>query len=74
MALLDLLAHPDGLRPPFEVVAVHIDHGFDPAYEGYGRWSGTCPRGVPVRWRRRTTGPVAHSEVNGRTPASSARA
>jgi tRNA 2-thiocytidine biosynthesis protein TtcA len=69
MALLDLLATPMVYVPPFEVVAVHIDHGFDPTYEGYGRLERHLAQGGYRYVLEKTDyGPLAHSEVNRKNP------
>jgi len=69
MALLDLLNTPMVHIPPFSLVAVHIDPGFDPA----GAGSGILARhlnagGYDAVVEKLDIGPLSHSEYNRKNP------
>ena len=69
MALLDLLNTPMVYIPPFSVVAVHIDLGFDPACTGsevLSRWLKEA--GYDFVIERSDIGPLSHSEYNRKNP------
>jgi tRNA 2-thiocytidine biosynthesis protein TtcA len=69
LVLLDLLATPMVFVPPFTIVAVNVDMGFDPAYEGYGVLEGHLQtRGHSYRMEKTDIGPLAHSDFNRKNP------
>ena len=69
MALLDLLNSPMVYVPPFSLVAVHIDCGFDPGYAGYAELERHLQGGGYDSVLEKTDiGPLAHSEVNRKNP------
>jgi tRNA 2-thiocytidine biosynthesis protein TtcA len=69
MAMLDLLNTPMVFVPPFSLVVVHIDSGFDPDYAGYE----TLERylqdgGYDFVLEKTDIGPLSHSEFNRKNP------
>ena len=69
LALLDLLDSPMIFTPAFELLAVHIDMGFDESgEEGAAIASYLEGRGVPFVIDKTDYGPLAHSEFNRKNP------
>lgn len=69
MALLDLLNTPMVHVPPFSLVAVHIDHGFDPDGAGCGIIARYLNAGgYDAVLERSDIGPLSHSEYNRKNP------
>ena len=69
MALLDLLNTPMIHVPPFSLVAVHIDHGFDPDGAGCGIIARYLNAGgYDAVLERSDIGPLSHSEYNRKNP------
>jgi tRNA 2-thiocytidine biosynthesis protein TtcA len=69
MALLDLLNTPMVHVPPFSIVAVHIDPGFDPEGEGSGILARHLEAGgYDAVVEQSDIGPLSHSEVNRKNP------
>lgn len=69
LVLLDLLSTPMLHLPPFEIAAVHIDHGFDPAYRGCAEVERILlDAGLDYVIRKTDIGPVAHSDANRKNP------
>jgi tRNA 2-thiocytidine biosynthesis protein TtcA len=69
MALLDLLNTPMVHVPPFSLLAVNIDCGFDPAYTGYARLeSHLRDGGYDYLLEKTDIGPVSHSALNRKNP------
>ncbi len=69
MALLSLLGTPMVYLPPFSVVAVHIDLGFDRDEGGAGILSGWLKeRGYDFIIDRSDIGPLSHSDYNRKNP------
>ena len=69
MALLDLLNTPMIYVPSFSLVAVHIDRGFDPAYEGYDMLEGYLRQGgYDYVMEKTDIGPLSHSDYNRKNP------
>jgi tRNA 2-thiocytidine biosynthesis protein TtcA len=67
--LLDLLNTPMVYTPPFAILAVNIDAGFDPGYESYDRLERTLLNdGYDYVMEKSDIGPLAHSEVNRKNP------
>jgi len=67
--LFDLLLSPMLYLPPFEVVAVHVDPGFDPEYKGLAILERfLADRGCEYSLKKTDIGPLAHSEVNRKNP------
>jgi tRNA 2-thiocytidine biosynthesis protein TtcA len=68
-ALLDLLDSPMLYTPKFSFVAVHVDMGFDPSYQG---WQTLEKYFQEKRYRyvmdKTDIGVLAHSEVNKKNP------
>ncbi|MCE5283254.1 MAG: tRNA 2-thiocytidine(32) synthetase TtcA [Deltaproteobacteria bacterium] len=69
MALLDLLNTPMVHVPPFSILAVHIDPGFDPDYDGYRRLEQHLREGDhDFHIEKTDIGPLSHSDVNRKNP------
>ncbi len=69
MALLDLIRTPMLFLPPFSIVAVHIDPGFDESYEGYNILEGYLKDNDYTYVMDKTDiGPLAHSDDNRKNP------
>lgn len=69
LVLLDLLSTPMLHLPPFEIAAVHIDHGFDPDYRGCTEVERLLQdHGQEYVIRKTNIGLTAHSDVNRKTP------
>jgi len=69
MALLDLLDSRMVHVPPFELVAVHIDGGFDPTHAGYAVLDAYLRAGgYDYVMEKTDIGPLAHSDVNRKNP------
>ncbi|MHB8769511.1 MAG: ATP-binding protein [Syntrophales bacterium] len=69
MALLDLLDTPMVTVPPFSLVAVNIDPGFDPTYAGYEALERHLKDGgYDTVMEKTAIGPLSHSEVNRKNP------
>ena len=69
LALLDLLNSPMIFVPPFSLLAVNIDLGFDPAYEGYRLLENDLKEnGYPYVMEKTDFGPLSHSEFNKKNP------
>lgn len=69
MALLDLLATPMVHVPPFELLAVNIDCGFDPTYGGYACLEAHLrDGGYDYVLEKTDIGPLSHSEINRKNP------
>lgn len=69
LVLLDLLSTPMLHLPPFEIAAVHIDHGFDPAYRGCAEVERILQdRRQDYVIRKTDIGLIAHSDVNRKNP------
>ena len=69
MALLDLLATPMVHVPPFELLAVNIDCGFDPAYGGYASLEAHLRNGgYDYVLEKTDIGPLSHSGFNRKNP------
>ncbi len=69
LALLDLLHTPMLYVPPFSLMAVNIDCGFDPSYAGYGTLGGHLREGEYEYVMEKTEiGPLAHSDFNHKNP------
>lgn len=69
LALLDLLASPMVFIPSFEIVAVHLDMGFETngvSFAAVTQYLGQSG----VRWvaERTDYGPLAHSDINRKNP------
>lgn len=69
MALLDLLNTPMVYAPPFSLVAVNIDCGFDPAYAGHDALERYLQAdGYEHVMEKTEIGPLAHSNFNRKNP------
>lgn len=69
LSLLDLLNTPMIYVPPFSLLAVNIDCGFDPTYEGYTRLEGHLRKGSYDYVLEKTEiGPLSHSDYNRKNP------
>lgn len=69
MALLDLLNTPMVYCPPFTLLAVHIDSGFDPDYGGCERLERHLREGgYDFVLEKTDFGPFSHSEANRKNP------
>ena len=69
LVLLDLLNTPMVFIPPFSVLAVNIDMGFDPAYEGYRVLAEYfAGKSFPNIMEKTDIGPLAHSSFNRKNP------
>ncbi len=69
LALLDLLDSPMIFVPSFTLQVVHIDPGFDPAYEGYGILEKYLKAGGYDSIMEKTDiGLLAHSDFNKKNP------
>lgn len=69
LALLDLLNTPMLFVPPFSLLAVNIDPGFDPAYRGYGMLEEHLRAGgYDCVMEKSDIGPLSHSSYNRKNP------
>jgi tRNA 2-thiocytidine biosynthesis protein TtcA len=69
MALLDLLNTPMVYVPPFSLLAVNIDCGFDPGYAGYDTLEGFLKEGgYDYVMEKTEIGPLSHSGYNRKNP------
>ncbi|MEW6335537.1 MAG: ATP-binding protein [Thermodesulfobacteriota bacterium] len=69
LSLLDLLDTPMVHTPPFSLIAVNIDCGFDPSYEGYDRLEAHLKAGgYDYVLEKTDIGPLAHSDFNRKNP------
>jgi tRNA 2-thiocytidine biosynthesis protein TtcA len=69
MALLDLLNTPMVHVPPFSLLAINIDCGFDPSYAGYARLEAHLrDGGYDYLLEKTDIGPVSHSALNRKNP------
>jgi len=69
LVLLDLLATPMLYLPRFEVIAAHIDHGFDSSYGGYTVLERHLEgSGLPFVIKKTDIGIVAHGDANRKNP------
>jgi tRNA 2-thiocytidine biosynthesis protein TtcA len=69
MALLDLLDTPMVTVPPFSLLAVNIDPGFDTEYTGYETLEGYLKEGAYEYVMEKTEiGPLSHSAYNRKNP------
>ena len=69
MSLLDLLNTPMITVPPFSIVAVNIDPGFDPSYSGYDALEGHLKAGAYDYVMEKTDiGTLSHSDYNRKNP------
>ena len=69
MSLLDLLNTPMITVPPFSIVAVNIDPGFDPSYAGYDMLEGHLRAGAYDYVMEKTDiGTLSHSDYNRKNP------
>ena len=69
MSLLDLLDTPMVTVPPFSIVAVNIDPGFDPSYAGYDTLEGYLRAGAYDFVMEKTDiGTLSHSDYNRKNP------
>jgi len=63
--LLDLLRAPMVFVPPFEIIACHIDNGFDTTFQSYNQIEGQLQKsGVPFLMEKSDFGVLAHSAYN----------
>jgi len=69
LSLLDLLNTPMVYVPPFSLVAVNIDCGFDQTYEGYDLLDGYLKEGgYDYVLEKTDIGPLSHSDYNRKNP------
>ena len=69
MSLLDLLNTPMVTVPPFSLLAVNIDPGFDPGCAGYDTLEGHLREGgYEYVMEKSEIGPLAHSDYNRKNP------
>ena len=69
LALLDLLNSPMIFVPPFSLLAVNIDLGFDPAFEGYHILENHLKEnGYSYEMEKTDFGPLSHSAYNKKNP------
>lgn len=69
MVLLDLLNTPMVYTPPFKILAVNIDPGFDETYAGFAALEGRLRGGgYDYLIEKSDIGPLSHSEVNRKNP------
>jgi tRNA 2-thiocytidine biosynthesis protein TtcA len=69
LSLLDLLNTPMIYVPPFSLIAVNIDCGFDPAYGGYDMLEGCLKEGgYDYVLEKTDIGPLSHSDYNRKNP------
>jgi tRNA 2-thiocytidine biosynthesis protein TtcA len=69
MSLLDLLNTPMVTVPPFSLLAVNIDPGFDPSCAGYDTLEGHLREGgYDYVMEKSEIGPLSHSEYNRKNP------
>jgi len=69
LALLDLLNAPMVYVPQFSMVAVNIDHGFDPTYSDYAILERYLrENGYGHCMEKTDIGPVSHSDYNKKNP------
>ncbi|HVO66707.1 MAG TPA: ATP-binding protein [Syntrophales bacterium] len=69
IALLDLLNSPMVFVPPFSILAVNIDMGFDPSYSGYNFLEAYLKeKGYNYVMEKTDIGPFSHSDYNKKNP------
>lgn len=69
LSLLDLLNTPMIYVPPFSLIVVNIDCGFDPGYEGYDTLDGYLREGgYDYVLEKTDIGPLSHSDFNRKNP------
>ena len=69
LALLDLLNAPMVYVPPFSIIAVNIDHGFDPTYSGYKSLEKYLRENDIKHYIEKTDiGPLSLSDYNKKNP------
>jgi tRNA 2-thiocytidine biosynthesis protein TtcA len=69
LSLLDLLNTPMVYVPPFSLIAVNIDCGFDTGYEGYDTLEGYLREGgYDYVLEKTDIGPLSHSDYNRKNP------
>ncbi len=69
MSLLDLLNTPMVTVPPFSLIAVNIDPGFDTTYAGYESLEGHLREGgYDYVMEKSAIGPLSHSDYNRKNP------
>jgi len=69
VVLLDLLNTPMVYTPPFSILAVNIDLGFDPSCAGYEKLVECLQEGGYAHILEKTRiGPLSHSEYNRKNP------
>ncbi|MDD5775696.1 MAG: ATP-binding protein, partial [Candidatus Omnitrophica bacterium] len=69
LTLLDLLDAPMIFAPSFTLQVVHIDPGFDPAYEGYEILKEYLQAsGYDTIMEKTDIGPLSHSDYNRKNP------
>ncbi|MGA3206690.1 MAG: ATP-binding protein [Syntrophales bacterium] len=69
LALLDLLNTPMVYVPPFSIIAVNIDQGFDPTYTDYGNLEKYLTQKNVHHYMEKTDiGPLSHSDYNKKPP------
>ncbi len=69
MSLLDLLNTPMVTVPPFSLIAVNIDPGFDTTYAGYDSLEGHLRAGgYDYVMEKSAIGPLSHSDYNRKNP------
>jgi tRNA 2-thiocytidine biosynthesis protein TtcA len=69
LSLLDLLNTPMIYVPPFSLIAVNIDLGFDPGYGGYDVLDGYLREGgYDYVLEKTDIGPLSHSDYNRKNP------
>jgi tRNA 2-thiocytidine biosynthesis protein TtcA len=69
MSLLDLLNSPMITVPPFSILAVNIDPGFDPSYSGYDALERCLRAGAYDYVMEKTDiGTLSHSDYNRKNP------
>ena len=69
LSLLDLLNTPMVYVPPFSLMAVNIDCGFDQTYEGYDLLDGYLKEGgYDYVLEKTDIGPLSHSDYNRKNP------
>jgi tRNA 2-thiocytidine biosynthesis protein TtcA len=69
LALLDLLNTPMVYVPPFSLIAVNIDPGFDPTYTDYDKLEKYLRENSIDHYMEKTDiGPLSHSDYNKKNP------
>lgn len=69
LSLLDLLNTPMIYVPPFSLITVNIDCGFDQTYGGYDMLDGYLKeRGYDYVLEKTDIGPLSHSDFNRKNP------